>query len=74
MSRLKSTDSSARQEILNAARLRFVHFQDDKDDIVDEDVSVNFEHGQWWVTVNGPDEMKQYSVVDTSNGLDFEEL
>jgi hypothetical protein len=30
----------------------------------------DFEHGQWWVTELGTG--RQWSVVDTSNGFDFE--
>lgn len=33
-----------------------------------------FEHGQWFIQVDDEDKGKYYSVVDTSNGLDFEEL
>lgn len=65
--------------ILNDIRNAFC-LKHNLDDEVDEgDIWVDYEHGQWWVMVE-PDTAEAnglsttYSVVDTSNGLDFEEL
>jgi hypothetical protein len=37
-----------------------------------KDVQVNFEHGQWWVTSLPTG--AQWSVVETSNGIEFEQV
>lgn len=60
------------KEILQAARAKF----GDRDSIK---LDVFFEHGQWWLRM---DDLEMdisegeftYSVVDTSDGIDFEEL
>ena len=71
---LQSSDPD--QEEVQAAADAYFAGQFDHDDW---SLSIAYEHGQWWVTVEdyspySDEPTTQYSVVDTSEGLDFEQL
>ena len=40
-----------------------------------EQIDIIFEHGQYWCQfVNDKGELEQYSVIDSNNGIEFEEI
>jgi hypothetical protein len=65
MARLISTNPKARKAVEQAAVLKFGTGR----------WEAAYEHGQWWIIgLEDGDEIRSFSVVDTSNGLDFEAL
>ncbi len=73
MLKTETNTSAIERSIRSAFRKSLQHHAFDV-----ERFTTHFEHGQWWVIATPAERMERdemtYSVVDTSNGFDFEEV